>query len=126
MFWTATVEGQNIALQCPASEINEDATIVCTRGNQTVFLYRDGLPDPDGQHPSYVGRVKYELKNDSLSLNLMNVSFSDSETFKCITKELNGTEVITSDICSVNLSVKDSGEFIDSDQRFVFYTDADS
>lgn len=114
LFWTVTVyEGQNVALPCPAAEIDEDATIICSRGNQTVFLYRDGRPDPDGQHPSYEGRVKYELKNDSLSLNLMNVSFSDSGTYKCITKELKGPkeEVITSDICSVNLSVLVSGEF---------------
>lgn len=60
-----------------------------------------------------MGRVERELKNGSLSLTLMNVSFSDSGTLKCSIKEGKGPEeeVTTSLFCSVHLSVLVPGEF---------------
>ena len=66
-------------------------------------------------------RVGCELKNNSLSVILRNVSLTDSGTLECITKELQGPEekVITSDLCSLLLSVV-SGEFDKSRMLVVF------
>ncbi|XP_030018121.1 uncharacterized protein LOC115438570 [Sphaeramia orbicularis] len=84
--------GDNVTLPCNTSDVVnfEDPTVKWTRPDlglgQYIYLYRDGRPDPENQHPSYEDRVDLvhsQLMGGDLSVVLKNVTINDSGTFEC-------------------------------------------
>ena len=92
-------------------------------GNHSLEVY---------QLPSVRGRVELldpEMKQGDASVVLKNVTADDSGIYECVVSTSSRgrrRKRAAPFRHKVHLKVEDSGEFIDSDQRFVFYTDADS
>ena len=126
----------------------DDATLVCRthshgsikqiawsktdlKSNEYVFFFRGNHTKENYQLSSFHGRVKLrdpEMKQGDVSVVLKNVTTDDSGPYECVVLTSSGGRrrkraALFRHI--IQLQVKDSGEFIDSDQRFVFYTDAD-
>ena len=84
------------------------------------------------QHPSFRGRVELrdpQKKEGDASVVLKNVTAADSGPYECVvsmSSEEQRRKTTAEFRRIVHLKVEDSGEFLDSDHRFKFYTDADS
>ncbi|XP_073330993.1 butyrophilin subfamily 1 member A1-like [Pagrus major] len=134
--------GDDATLQCRA---HSDDSIEKLEWSKTdlepdnyVFFFRENRSYEDYQLPSFRGRVELldpQMKEGDATVVLKKVTANDSGPYECLVFMSSGgggggggghTEGAASFRHIVHLKVDDSGEFVDSDQRFVFYTDGDS
>ena len=128
--------GEDATLPCQA---HTGASITAIKWNRSdlesdkyVFFFRENHPYENYQLPSVRGRVELldpEMKQGDASVVLKNVTADDSGIYECVVSTSSRgrrRKRAAPFRHKVHLKVEDSGEFIDSDQRFVFYTDADS
>ncbi|XP_078137875.1 CD226 antigen-like [Centroberyx gerrardi] len=106
--------GDNVTLECRAPS---NVSIIMLRWSRPdlepeyVFFYRDELPDPTHQNPSFAGRVELldrEMKNGDLSLTLKNVNRNDTGTYKCrvATRGTSSSNIVSEHSSTINLMVE--------------------
>ncbi len=117
--------GQDVPLQCRGPT---DASVKLLEWSRTdlksdgyVFFYRNERSYENYQHPSFRGRVELrdpEMKDGDFSVILKNVTINDTGTYEC------GAIINTSNKTThskikhlINLTVTDSGEFVESRLR---------
>lgn len=108
--------GQQVILPCNAPENMEVLAMQWSRCGleEYVLHYRDDQFDPDGQDPSYMGRVNLtntHMQNGNLSMILMNMTTADIGTYECIAfQRRSGMGRVVLSI--INLNASQSGEFV--------------
>uniref|UniRef100_A0A668UKK1 Ig-like domain-containing protein n=1 Tax=Oreochromis aureus TaxID=47969 RepID=A0A668UKK1_OREAU len=115
--------GQQVILPCNAPENMEVLAMQWSRCGleEYVLHYRDDQLDPDGQDPSYMGRVNLtntHMQNGNLSMILMNMTTADIGTYECIAfQRTSGMGRVVLSI--INLNASQSGEFLKAEVGFL-------
>uniref|UniRef100_A0AAZ1XNF0 Ig-like domain-containing protein n=1 Tax=Oreochromis aureus TaxID=47969 RepID=A0AAZ1XNF0_OREAU len=80
---------KDVTLTCRAPD-NKDPHVQWSRADlkedKLVFVYRNKMPDPENQHPSFKNRVDLQdrqMKDGDVSLILKNVTTNDTGTYNC-------------------------------------------
>ena len=124
--------GEDATLPCQAHTGASITVIKWSRSEEYVFFFREKRSYENYQHPSFRGRVELrdpQKKEGDASVVLKNVTAADSGPYECVvsmSSEEQRRKTTAEFRRIVHLKVEDSGEFLDSDHRFMFYTDADS
>ncbi|XP_039463856.1 coxsackievirus and adenovirus receptor homolog isoform X3 [Oreochromis aureus] len=95
--------GQDVTLTCRAPD-NKDPHVQWSRADlkedKLVFVYRNKMPDPENQHPSFKNRVDLQdrqMKDGDVSLILKNVTTNDTGTYNCrVQRETESMKLINS------------------------------
>lgn len=103
--------GQQVILPCNAPENMEVLAMQWSRRGleEYVLHYRDDQLDPEGQDPSYMGRVNLtntHMQNGNLSMILMNMTTADIGTYECIAFQ---RRPVVLSIINLNASQSDEG-----------------
>uniref|UniRef100_A0A3Q0QVX0 Ig-like domain-containing protein n=1 Tax=Amphilophus citrinellus TaxID=61819 RepID=A0A3Q0QVX0_AMPCI len=115
--------GQDVTLQCQGPRGVNITLLEWIRPELKpegyVFFYRNRRPYEDYHHERFKGRVELtdpSVKHGDVSLILRNVSVGDTGTYKCriiTSNSSSGVRVQSEFKQSINLTVTDSGEFLE-------------
>ncbi|KAK2863478.1 hypothetical protein Q5P01_003011 [Channa striata] len=81
--------GDNVTLPCQVPRNTQILVVEWIRPDlepEYVFMYKNGQPVPDHQHPSFKNRVELKdggMKDGNLSVILKNVMMDDTGTYEC-------------------------------------------
>lgn len=105
--------GQQVILPCNAPENMVVLAMQWSRRGleEYVLHYRDDQLDPEGQDPSYTGRVNLtNTQNGDLSMILMNMTTADIGTYECVAfQRRSGMDSEILSIINLNVSQSDEG-----------------
>ncbi|CAI5684633.1 unnamed protein product [Oreochromis niloticus] len=107
--------GQQVILPCKAPGNMVVLAMQWSRRGleEYVLHYRDDQLDPEGQDPSYMGRVNLtntHMQNGNLSMILMNMTTADIGTYECIAfQRRSGMDYEVLSIINLNVSQSDEG-----------------